>query len=297
MRATIERLLWYKRASDIATADFSVLQHNRDLCPLLQRKIEDILQRYELHESLVYDIQGRRDEGTDVIVRVGESPEQSYLCFQVKADYELAEKDLLKTLRSQLVQTQNAYHPLEHYYILLFADEIRRRDQLRDVRQAFVRQPGVSVVSPAFLHTFVHLPDVKVDAYIKSLIGTDDIVYRQATEELSGLSPTQAAVIVFLLVGRFFSAVPGSTVSELTSSLLLQDWYSLVPDYRSSEFADHPARSSMMRNSSTTIWKLSRSRTKTQRAITAVRLTLSATSDQEIQSTGKGRCSRDWLKI
>lgn len=113
---------------------------------------------------------------------------------------------------------------------MLFIPEMVRRHRRRADLQAVQRRRRVHP-------TFVHLPGLKVDAYIKSLVGIDDIVYRRATEELSGLSPTQAVVVVFLLVNRHFSDDSSITVDELTSNTLFQDWYDLVPDYPWDQFA------------------------------------------------------------
>ena len=73
MRETIQdiitRLLRYQHAPEKTTSLFRTLKHNADLLPRLQAVLETTLQAYGKFEEVVYDIQGPRDDGSDVVLR------------------------------------------------------------------------------------------------------------------------------------------------------------------------------------------------------------------------------------
>ncbi len=48
---------------------FKSYQHNDDLCPAFEKKVELILQAYSRHRATGVDIQGFQDEGADVLLQ------------------------------------------------------------------------------------------------------------------------------------------------------------------------------------------------------------------------------------
>lgn len=193
-----------------------------------------------MQKGLSYDIQGPRDQGSDIIVRLGEAEESAYFCFQVKAHDELGAKDVIKTLRHQLSQSEDAYQPLVKYYILLFAEEGVRREVIRLIQGEFVKKIHVIVVEPSYLHTFMTLPGMKTDAYIRSVIGEEDFVYRQALQDVSDWTPSQA-ILAFALLVADIERAEAWTFAELASWPFLQEAYSFLPDLRDEEyFRDDP---------------------------------------------------------
>lgn len=231
----LNRLLMYQRAPGGATAGFKGLKHNDDLCPQLQARLADVLQRYDIQGGLSYDIQGPRDRGTDVLVRIEAEGEAGYYCFQVKSHDELGARDLIQTLRHQLSQSEDAYQPLVRYYIVLFADEMARRDIIRLIEGEFSKKLHVTVVEPSYLHTFVSLPGLKVDAYIRSVIGEEDFVFRQALQDMSDYTPSQAIIVLGLLTQEV-TGVGNWMVDDLVTWGFLQEAYALLPDWENAYY-------------------------------------------------------------
>jgi len=64
------RALHSRRASVQDTQGFGDLQHNDHLCPQLQSRLDDLLSSCKRNFNVVYDVQGFRDSGVDVVIRV-----------------------------------------------------------------------------------------------------------------------------------------------------------------------------------------------------------------------------------
>jgi hypothetical protein len=66
---SIRRLLRYQRAPDTATTILRRWKHNADILPKLQVQLETLLGAHGKFEPVVYDTQGTRDDGSDIILR------------------------------------------------------------------------------------------------------------------------------------------------------------------------------------------------------------------------------------
>lgn len=210
------------------TLRFRELRHNRDLLPIVEHRVSAVLKAYELHRAMTYDVQGLRDEGADVVVRLtqDEGSPQEYVCFQVKAHDELGHPRIASLLREQHSRAVDRYEPMLRYYILPFgvADVRRRRsdgtavpypddrrDVVRNIAGEFVRKPDVVVVEPSFLSSFVDLTEPRIDAFVTSILGEGDPVRRQFDAELSSYSTHQLAVI--LRLAALWVVAPSLSVS------------------------------------------------------------------------------------
>jgi hypothetical protein len=160
--------LQYKRAQPEQAKNLALLKHNDDLCPLVQERCEDILRSVERHRSLVYDTQGPGDAGIDVLTVLSHEDKNKYIGFQIKSDVEV-NKDLLKTLKAQLVDAQTRLgDQLVDYYILLAWHPKDRIAATRSVAKTFATLRNVHVIEPAFLWTFLYgLTDLQIEALVR----------------------------------------------------------------------------------------------------------------------------------
>src|SRR5687767_13775782 len=101
----IYELLQFRRSPYEATSIFSSLKHNVDLCPKFQAKLESVYDAFDKYQTITYDIQGPRDQGTDILVRQRIDDENRYICFQIKSNDDLKKSDYLKVLKAQYFDT------------------------------------------------------------------------------------------------------------------------------------------------------------------------------------------------
>ena len=113
-------LLQSRRAEPAETEKFKHWKHDADLCDKFRQAVDAVFGAFDKYHRIVYEIQGLKDEGTDVLLseRVGDKKE--YVCFQIKGEWDRSQKDYLKTLKSQYFDSVKRYEPgLRDYYIVL----------------------------------------------------------------------------------------------------------------------------------------------------------------------------------
>ena len=71
LQDSITQLLRYQRAPEKATRTFRSWKHNADILPKVQAQLETLLEAYNRFEPVVYDTQGPRDDGSDIVLRYG----------------------------------------------------------------------------------------------------------------------------------------------------------------------------------------------------------------------------------
>src|SRR5205823_1545820 len=129
-------------------AGFRAKRHNANLCPELQSRVEQTVGTVERYMTLTYDIQGLRDYGIDVLVRLSGKDDLGYIGFQVKADDECT-KGVYEKLKAQYTDALNMYgDDLLDYFVALAWDQKARQDEIRLVEEAFQGIRGVHVVEP-----------------------------------------------------------------------------------------------------------------------------------------------------
>jgi len=216
-------LLQYKRAQPEQAKNLALLKHNDDLCPLIQERCEDILQSVERHRSLVYDTQGPRDAGIDVLMKLSYEENDKYIGFQIKSDVEV-QKDLLKTLKAQWVDAYNRLgDQLVDYYIILAWNARERVAAIRSVAQTFGTLPNVHVSEPAFLWTFLYgLTDLQIEALVTAYLSEGDPLIRRARTSIAKLEPTQLGVLITLLEAHTNPEKSPPSLADLRNSSFLQ---------------------------------------------------------------------------
>lgn len=223
----------FARSSREKTSFFMTVSHNLDLCPRYEMKIDQITQAFKKYnKNIVCDVQGFRDCGTDVAVKVSlNKTETEHICFQIKSEDDLRGKDYLKDLKAQYFDTRGRYHNLIDYYILLCCDSIRNKDKIRTIVGEFSKEAIVHVIVPEQALTFYHIGVMYIDAVIKAKLGSEDVIFRMSLELVVNLTPTEKAILFFLIWSKIFNNMGGVTFSFIQNSAFIRDVYNIVPDY------------------------------------------------------------------
>lgn len=238
-RQLIYELLQFRRAEPSATEALSRLMHNADLCPAFQRQIDAIFSAFRKYQRIVYDIQGPRDMGTDIVLREPMDDETGYVCFQIKSDLDLKKNEYLKDLKAQHFDARNKYQAaLQDYYILLCCSVVKpdkerkqwvsdeaKKGQIRAIEGEFAAETKVHVIEPEFVVTFLNLSAIQIDAIIKSKFGDEDIVFKEALNLVSGLSSTEKALVVFMLWLRLYRQQATINPEDILRSSFILDVY------------------------------------------------------------------------
>lgn len=199
---------------------FRKLKHDRDLLPRLQGQLEAILDAYGKFQPIVYDTQGIRDDGSDIVLRVNGNDEQGMelIGFQVKSFEDLEKEGYLQNLKAQTLESLNNIKGLRKYFIVLCTDPKVHKKTIRLVESELKTTNGTEVIEPEFAYTFLFMPKTRIEAIVKRAMEADDYVFKEALELLDFESPTGNALAVFLSV---YFVTAGS--SQITHAQLIGD--------------------------------------------------------------------------
>src|SRR5207249_11227356 len=105
----VSELVSYRESSVAETKQFEKLKHNEILCPRLEGQLNRIRDGFLKYYSVAYDVQGLRDQGTDVLLRYqteDANPDEGarFIAFQIKGEWDLEQKEDLKVVSSQEVE-------------------------------------------------------------------------------------------------------------------------------------------------------------------------------------------------
>lgn len=225
IRKVFFELLQFRRMAAAGSIRLAGLRHNRDLCPLLQRRCELVLTGLERHQSVVYDVQGPSDSGVDVMVRLNDGPSSLYIAFQVKADDEV-QKGIYEKLKAQWVDAKSTYgERLLDYYILLAWNESQRKDQIRLVEQSFAGIPEVKVIEPGFAATFLlDVTPIQIAALTSGFLSAEDPLLTWARAATRDWTSRQATLFVELLA-RHLEGEAAPTLEQLRRASFVQEVY------------------------------------------------------------------------
>jgi hypothetical protein len=239
----VSDLLQARRAEPSATAVFRDLKHDKDLCPKLRDQIDEIFSALEKYHTITYDIQGLKDKGTDVLLTEWVENVKEYVCFQVKAEGDLAETDYLKTLKAQFFDTDNTFgSKLKHYYIVVCYSIVaedkngrlqldkKRNETVKMIIREFAGKDKVRVIEPTFAAWFLGLSTVQIDVIIRTRFGDDDVVFKEARYLVSELEITEKIVLVFMLWLNLYENKLRVTAEEITQSAFVRRMHSLIGD-------------------------------------------------------------------
>ena len=226
----LKRIIYYfltlRRGPVKETQVFTGLKHNEDLCPKLNGQLEVILGYFKRYRKIAYDIQGLRDQGSDVIVRYypeDQSPAR-FVSFQIKSHHDLMERNWLRTLKSQYVESMNTYSPVD-YYILVATDEGRNRDKIRMIKAEFSAISEVTVVDPSQFLVFLNFTSAEIGGLLKSYIGEGDILVNEAVGVIEGLADPQLYLITYVVDQYIRCDFQKVEIQSLLESVEIRDEY------------------------------------------------------------------------
>jgi hypothetical protein len=201
--AAVDHFLRLTRCLQVQTREFRNLRHNADLCPQFQLRLEAVLKAVGRFEPVVYDTQGVRDQGADVVIRVRdqrrsdvEDPE--LLGFQIKSFADFERPDLMRTLKAQHYDAFQQIRGMSTYFLLLCTDENRHKDTIRNIEAEFKGARGTIVIEPTYALTFYRLQERRIEGYVTRMMQADDLVFQEALKAVQVESPTGGLLLLHL---------------------------------------------------------------------------------------------------
>jgi hypothetical protein len=227
LQDTITRLIRFQRAPRAVCIAFRKLKHDADLLPQLQAQLETIRDAYGKFQPIVYDTQGIRDDGSDVVFRIDGNDAQGMqlLGFQVKSFDDLEKDGYLQNLKAQALESLNNIKGLIKYFIVLCTDPKAHKKEIRFVGSAFKTTHNTEVIEPEFAYTFLFMPKTRIEAIVKRTMEADDYVFKEALTSLDFETPTAKALAVFLSVCFVTTGNPHVTIAELIADKALRTMY------------------------------------------------------------------------
>ncbi|MGA2902278.1 MAG: hypothetical protein ABSD98_00480 [Candidatus Korobacteraceae bacterium] len=225
---SVTRFLRYQRVPKKVTRQFRALKHNAQLLPRLQSQLEIILEAHGKFEPVVYDIQGPRDDGSDIVLRSRSSDNSQHpelLCFQVKSFSDLNQKEYLQELKAQRYDSFRKILGLRYYFLVLCTDAEAHETKIRSITQEFKGADRTEIIEPAFAYTFLNLPKTRIEAVVKRTTEADDYVFQSALDALDGSSPSARALTVYLAVKSVFTGSTSFSLAQLSSEPSLRGIY------------------------------------------------------------------------
>jgi hypothetical protein len=234
---TLTRLLRYQRAPISATKQFQELKHDKDILPAIQDKLEVMLRALNKFEEVVYDIQGIRDDGADIVLRsraTKSNDQPELICFQVKSFSDLSEKSYLQQIKAQRDDAFRKIAGIQQYFIFLCTDLASHKPKVRAIAAEFKSALKTEVIEPQFAFTFLHHPQTRIEALIKRIEQADDIVVRDALESLDQESPSARALALYLFVRHVVSGQTNFKKEDLLNEPVLKAAYSEMREKQAS---------------------------------------------------------------
>lgn len=227
-------LLQARRAEPSATAVFRAWKHDADLCPGFQKQIQRIFSAFKRYRVISYEIQGLKDQGTDVLLIEWVMDQKEFVCFQIKGEWDLAQEDYLKTFKAQFFDAKNKFgSKLKAYYVVVcysLVTEDKKSGELvidktkvKAIIREFSPEALVRVVEPEFSIRFLSLSAVQIDAIIKSRFGDQDIVLKEALELTRDLGLMERVILLFMMWAHIFDDKPTMSADDVMHSSIIQE--------------------------------------------------------------------------
>lgn len=233
LKELIYELFQYRRVYSEETSEFSNCKHNSVLCPTFQQKIESVVNSLDKYRKITYDMQGVNDRGTDILLRLTENDDTQYICFQIKSEDDLKNNDYLRILKAQYFDTMEKYGHFEDYYIILCCNssDKRNKSKIRNIEAEMSKQSKINIIEPEYALSFIRLGNPIIDAFIKNKLSDNDIVFRKALDIINDLTPSEMAVLFFIIYSNIYLKKEYVSKEEILNSIFIQEIYNSVPDY------------------------------------------------------------------
>lgn len=202
------------------------LRHDADLLPQINDRLYELLSCIPADQHIEYDVQGLRDQGTDIVVRFSAGTRQSFVCIQVKSHKELEEADLVAKLRVQHSESVDHYGEKALWCVALSADvsapSKKIDDRLRAIRKAFAKKARTYVLDPTNLGGFLNLNLVQMTSLVTMTLRSDDDPIIADARADSIRYPMQSAVLLDLVATDVAGRHRYPTYDGLAQSAWLQ---------------------------------------------------------------------------
>jgi hypothetical protein len=185
-----------------------------------------ILDAYGKFQPIVYDTQGIRDDGSDVVLRTGSDGTQGMeiLGFQVKSFDDLERDGYLQNLKAQALESLSNIN-VDKYFILLCTDPKEHKKAIRFIESAFKTVGKVEVIEPEFAYTFLFTNKTRIEAFVKRTMEADDYVFKEALTSLDFETPTAKALAVYFAVHFVTTGKSSITRAEMLANKALRTMY------------------------------------------------------------------------
>ena len=195
-----EELLRLRESNTEDTADFELYSHD-DVCEKVDAIARTLGDYFLKYEAISYIVQGPRDQGVDVLLKVTPDDEpQKFIGIQVKSFGELNDKknDVSKQLKAGFHDARYHYdRGLVRYYILLCGDAEKNAKRMSAITNEFAKEKSVRVIGPRHILNFLRLTDATIAAVVDTFLREEDVVRQQAKREVVEYSKSE---LYFLLV-------------------------------------------------------------------------------------------------
>ncbi len=236
----------YRRAPLEATAIFRKMKHNAGILPKLQTQLELVLNAHGRFREVIYDTQGIHDDGVDALVRIPSldpNGTPQIIGFQVKSFDDMKNAGYLKDLKAQHSDAIRKVQGLVHYFIMLCTDIAEHRDRVRSVESEFRSTPDLTIIEPQFAYSLLHHPETRIDAVVKRMIESKDLVFREAFNEVAAFdSPTVRALVVYLVVESVLKRQVEFEQSQLLGDRILESIYTELREKQEELLAEYRLR-------------------------------------------------------
>lgn len=177
------------RADAASTKKLQALSHD-GICDRVESQLERIGDYFLKYHHIVYKVQGPRDQGVDVLLRISndDSPAR-YVAFQIKSYAEVDDRgnDLSKLLKAGYHDAREHYTTIDRYYVLLCGDPHLHAKRIQAITAEFAKSAGVIMVHPPFVMNFIGMAETTISSTVDHFLRAEDAVVKQAKGELGGV--------------------------------------------------------------------------------------------------------------
>ncbi|URX63723.1 hypothetical protein KR767_06625 [Luteibacter anthropi] len=181
-KEVVAEVVRLRRSSAEDTEKNADYTHN-ELCDILQERLTDIGDCFQKYDQISYVVQGPRDQGVDVLLKLGSADEaERYVAFQIKSYSEISDKkqELSKNLKVGLHDAISHYGPcLVQYYIIFFGCTAANWKRLTATTAEFAKDPIVRVIDERYARTLLDLDGATVAAIVDNFLRREDIVLKK----------------------------------------------------------------------------------------------------------------------
>lgn len=244
---TFEELLRLREASEEATESFKNFTHDA-ICEKIQEKINILGDSFIKYESISYIVQGPRDQGVDVLLKIQNNDEpEKYIGIQVKSHMEIEDRDntLSKQLKSGYHDARNHYDErLRRYYILLCGDSKKHSKRISAITNEFSKESKVRVIGARHALNFITLSEQTIAAVVDTFLRKEDYVRSTARKEVIEYSPKELYLVLSCLSSVLENVtdnldenfIYGNLESEFETKFQDNDFYTMFQNISESIF-------------------------------------------------------------